>query len=193
MGKLARLIVQPQDVLYDLLGFFQPKVGEWYPSIYTQRARYTRTDMVANELQAIYYPVFRKIRFDQIGMEVLGAGATGARFRLGIYDDKDFYPNSLLFDSGELNAETTGDKTASTDITLVPGRYWLAYLANDGTIDIPCPDNLISLFATAPSNYLFVGYRISQTYGALPDPFPSGAVTASWGRPYIRLRVAEVY
>jgi len=193
MGKLARLIVQPQDVLYDLLGIFQPKVGKWYSSIITWRGRYTRSDMPANELQAHYYPIFRKIRFDEIGMDVLGAGASGARFRLGVYDDKDLYPNKLLVDSGELNAETTGVKTASIDLTLSPGVYWLAYIANDSTIDTPYADSLLARYALQASDNLFMGWVKGITYGALPDPFPSGAYNTSWGVPLSRLRVRETY
>jgi len=192
MGKLARLIVQPQDVLYDLLGMFQPRVGQYYQADQLYGWSATHTDFPANMLQATGYPVFRKMRFDKIGMRVLGAGAAGARFRIGVYDDKDFYPNKLLVDSGELNAESTGDKIADIDLTLDVGRYWVAYLANDGTIDIPFQDHFLMTRYVGVRSFA-CRYEISQTYGALPSTFPSGATVHSARVYIIRLRVAEVF
>jgi len=192
MGKLARLIVPPLDVLYDLLGWFQPKVGEWYSSIYTYYlAGVDRADVPANYLRALYYPIFRKIRFDRIGIRVVGAGGAGARIRLGIYDDKNFYPNSLIVDAGEVSATVAGNLITTIDQTL-EGAHWLVCNTNDSTIDLRYPYTFIPLSGTTPSAFIS-GYYISQTYGRLPDSFPAGASKTSYDAVMMALRVAEVY
>jgi len=192
MGKLARLIVQPQDVLYDLLGIFQPRVGQYYQGLRISAYPVTYSDAPADRLYAGYYVVFRKFRADRIATWVRGAGAIGARFRIGIYTDDNYYPDSLLVDSGELSAETVGVKEATIDLTLDTGRYWVAYLANDGTIDIPA----LSHFLTGhyhDAQMMYGRYAIAQTYGALPSTFPSGAGKGPYIIPVVDLRVAEVF
>jgi len=192
MGKLARLIVQPPDVLYDLLGIFQPKVGQYYPSIHLHAwGGGTRADVPANCLRAVYYPILRKCKFDRIGLRVVGAGGAGAKIRLGIYDDKDFYPNSLIVDAGEVDASTTGDKELTIDQTL-EGAYWLVCNTNDATIDFRYPASFFPLWE-ANLQHWGCGYVISQTYGALPSTFPTGATITTWDAVSIFLRVAEVY
>jgi len=191
MGKLARLIVQPQDVLYDLLGIFQPKVGEYYLGSALRDWASTAVDVVANRLHASYYPIFRKCKFDRIAISVAGAGGTGAKIRLGIYDDKDFYPNSLLLDAGEVNATTTGYKEITIDQTLDVGVYWIVHNANDGTIDLHTHETGIPV-SMKNVQQSYRRYRIDQTYGALPDPFPTGAAKVVRGFA-VGLRVAEVF
>jgi len=192
MGKLARLIIQPQDVLYDLLGVFQPQIGSWYPSIYAHIwGGSTYIDIPANTLRALYYPVFRKTRFDRVGIYIAGAGATGARVRAGIYDDKDFYPNSLLLDAGEIVADATAERSVAIDITLDAGRYWLVCNTNDPTIDLKYPVIFLPLDSVHVGHFA-VGYYILQTYGALPSSFPTGATKTGRYTVEMHLRVKEV-
>jgi len=192
MGKLARLIVQPQDVLYDLLSIFQPQVGQWYPSIYLYRlGGATRADVLLGQLRAIYYPIFRKCRFDRIGIRVDGAGGAGARIRLGIYDDKDFYPDALVVDAGEVEATTVGNKILTIDQTL-EGAYWLVCNTNDSAIDLRYPYTFFPLSGSTPSDFI-CGYYISQAYGSLPSSFPTGATRTSYEAVAIFLRVKEVF
>jgi len=191
MGKLARLIVQPQDVLYDLLGIFQPKVGRYYPAIRLHHWRSIAADVSANVLRAMYYPIFRKMKFDRVGFLVSGAGGAGAKVRLGIYDDDNFKPNSLLLDAGEIDATSTGTKTIDIDITLDVGRYWLCAISNDSTIDWAYTDHYFPLWVDSDLRYAIGHYYVSYSYGALPSTFPSGYYN---GRFYfIYLRVAEVF
>jgi len=192
MGKLARLIVQPQDVLYDLLGIFQPRVGTWYPGAVVHDWRIGHIDFGANILCASYYPIFRRFKADRIGIRIEGAGATGARARLGIYkDDGNFYPGSLVADFGEIDASTAGNKLITIDRTFDVGIYWIAFILNDPTIDVCYNDHYLPLCRDVLHSTLG-RYSVYQTYGPLPDPFPSGV--AQYPRIYVeRLRVKEVY
>jgi len=192
MGKLARLIVQPQDVLYDLLGMFQPKVGDYYPTGFTGFGSGVWADVGANILLASYFPVSRKFKADRIGILIAGAGGAAARVRVGVYDDDDFYPNNLLVDSGELDASSTGFKFASIDLTLDVGRYWVASIANDSTIDIRGERHMFMHRLTATDLYC-ARYRFPYTFGALPSSFPTGAAMTGSYVLHVLLRVAEVY
>jgi len=192
MGKLARLIIQPQDVLYDLLSIFQPKVGEYYPSIRLRQAAVTFYDLTANVLRAMYYPIFRKMRFDRVAFYVAGAGGTGARIRLGIYDDDNFKPKSLLDDFGEIDASSAGMKSIDIDITLDIGRYWLCTISNDSTIDWSCCNEYFPLWIDSSDIRRAIGhYYASYPYGALPSTFPSGKYSGIFY--FVHLRVAEVF
>jgi len=194
MGKLARLIVQPQDVLYDLLGWFQPKVGRYYLPLNVQVwGGVTWADVPANTLRATHYPVFRKIRVDRIAIRIYGAGGAGAKARIGIYKGKDFYPDALIVDAGEVDATTTGTKELTIDETLDVGEYWLVCNTNDSTIDLRYLFYYVPLWGSDVDIGVWrTGYVISQTYDSLPDPFPTGASEESKSI-LMALRVAEIF
>jgi len=190
-SQLSRLFPRADEILYDLLGIFQPKAGSVYHSIYLQYSPSTFANAAADRLRATYFPMFRKLRFDQIIFYVAGAGGAGAKVRLGVYSDENFYPKELLLDAGEVSAESTGRKNISINITLDKGRYWLAAISNDGTIDWCHTSYSLSAFIR-DSIYQFGHVYVDIPYGALPDPFPTGGAlgTTAW---FIRLRVAEVF
>jgi hypothetical protein len=100
----------------------------------------------------------------------LNTALTG-NIRLGIYRDTngDGYPDKLLFDLGEFVNPGTGWQTKS-----LPSPYACLSWANE---DKPIWFAVVAsaaptLWARATSG----GLAVSYTYGALPDPFPSGAV-----------------
>jgi len=191
MGKLAKLIVQPQDMLYDLLGIFQPKVGEWYDGICASATATPWIDVAANVLHATYYPVFRKFRADRIYLRVSGGGGSGALARLGLYEDDDWYPGSLIQDFGELDVSTSGWKYKDINLTLDAKRYWTACVLNNSLTDLRLSSAVLTAARTPTSN-LEARLYISYTYGSLPDPFPTGALWA-YKPLIIRFRVAEVF
>jgi len=192
MGKLEPLMKAGVETLYDLLGLFQPKVGDWYSSHQLNIWSGSKwTDYPADLLTASYYPIFRKIRVDRIHIYIAGAGGVGAKARIGIYDDKDFYPNSLIVDAGEVDASTMGTKSLTIDETLDVGKYWLAFTTNDSTIDLMRQPQILApvkIPATAQNAVV----RVVRTYGTLPDLFPAGGVWYA-GVFMLRLRVAEVF
>jgi len=185
------------EPMVDVLTVLNPKVGEYYPgaTIVARYTLYTYADVPANTLHADPYPVFRRMRFDRIGLYVAGAGAAGARMRLGIYKDTgQVYPGELVVDAGEVAADTVGNKELTIDATLEPGLYWLAHNANDPTIDVPLSLRWIPVAGMrfADTRWLRGCYYISQTYGALPPTYPTGAADHDLML-RIMLRVAEVF
>jgi hypothetical protein len=81
----------------------------------------------------IYYSpwtVDRVITIDQLAIEV-STNVASSECRIGVYNaDTDWQPTSLIVDSGIIDCSTTGVKTVSVSITLQPGRYLAAVIAN---------------------------------------------------------------
>jgi len=186
---LRRLMIELSQV-FSVDHAFSPKVGGYYyPFIVTDT--YTHADFGANVLAGDYYPVFRRLRFDRVGIFIAGAGAAGARARLGVYRDEDGAPSTLVADFGEALADVAGWQELTIDLTLEPGAYWLAVLLNDATVDLQrmhyaTRPRLVGPPAIRGDHY----YATGVTYGPLPATFPSGAYT---GAPVeVMLRVAEL-
>jgi hypothetical protein len=102
----------------------------------------------------------------------LGSALTG-KIRLGLYRDMDGdgYPDKLLFDLGELVNPGTGWQGLSVPspncvLSWVddPKPLWFAWVSNASP----------GIYLRATSG----GIKVAYTYGALPDPFPSGGVGA---------------
>jgi len=194
-SQLSRLFPRADEILYDVLPRFQPQVGRYYQPIETHAGYDTWTNRPANQLNVVYYPVFRKCRFDQIAIQVQGGGGAGAKIRLSIYEDKGkFYPGKLLLDAGEVSAEATGVRAIDIDVVLDVGRYWLAYVTNDATIDLANEDGVHSSLCLLWNTDLtpFQAYYASYSYGPLPSEFPDMAIVQT-PRTRMGLRVKAVY
>jgi hypothetical protein len=129
--------------------------------------------VVANRLY--YEPILtdRQITLDRLAIGVTTAASGKAR--LGIYSADTFWqPTALILDAGEVDTGTTGYKEITINLTLTPGIYLLALVANATpvlrTILGSLPGAGISYPAEYPT-YPFWGLLARDyTYGALPDP-----------------------
>jgi len=168
------------DVDIDVLRFQRSQ--RYFCSNFFDVAATTAT-LSANNLYAspIFIPV--TTAFDQIAINVTTAVAGNAR--LGIYEDNGrVYPGRLVIDAGEVATGTTGVKTISIAPTLKGGKlYWVAIAINNGSaIRSLAVGSLLASYLGLDSTLgtaFAVGYTISQTYGALPNPFPTGATIAT--------------
>ncbi len=122
--------------------------------------------------------------FDRISIRFSSTIATSVG-RLGIYtwDAQSDRPDELLVDSGEQDWGTSGLKETVIDVTLTAGYYGMASLGgtaqpavytwgegNSGGCFIGNP-------TPASTFERLSGITIAQAYGALPNPFPAGALT----------------
>jgi hypothetical protein len=186
-------LIHPALSLFLELMHFNPRVGYYY--LQSISSGFGGWAIPANTLVATYCPVYRKIRFDRIGVLQPGAGGAGALMRVGVYSDIDLTPDSLLLDSGEFDATLTGWREATIDLTLNRGKYWLTYLGNDATITIAFQDPHLGILGIVPGEYALgpaMQYRAAQAYGPLPATFPAGTHTGDHPILSIMLRVAEV-
>jgi len=181
----------PALLFRDLVHHFEPRVGDWHAGAAVGTYRITYTD-IGTYLRAAFYPVFRPLRFDKAGIDIVGAGAAGAVVRLGIYadEDNDFYPDKLIADFGAVPADVTGLQTIDIDLKLDKERYFMVLQSSDGTVDVYFTTVYLPLRVDAPSPAIG-GYWVDVPYGPLPDPFPAGAFVDRYCF-LARLRVAEL-
>jgi len=134
----------------------------------------------ANILYAIPFVCPKQITLDRIAIRVIASSA--GQGRLGIYNDNgNLYPSSLVLDAGTVDTGSGGIKSITISQTLnADTLYWLVVILN-ATPNIQGfnTGSLIPIlgistgWATTPQ----LGYSVSQTYGALPSTFPTGAST----------------
>lgn len=129
----------------------------------------------AGVLTAIPFLVPERFTADRISCEVT-TGAGSSVVRLGVYDSSMLDgPNVLLLDAGTVDASGTGVKEVTIALTLQPGLYWLAAVAQGGgptlrtvgsaSDPLVAADTFIGSSATAGMNCL---YRTGIT-GTLTD------------------------
>jgi len=96
---------------------------------------------------------------------------SGARIRVGIYNDNSNYPGSLIAGNEEWTVAATGWKTItlSTPVYFPAGSYWISLLVEK------TPARTVTLKSIAG-----VGTQryIGTSYDSLPSTFPRGAVAS---------------
>lgn len=173
--------------------------GAWYFGGEPERAGDVTLASTAANADLLYaMPILeakgRKIR--NIAFWLTSANAGGA-VRIGIYTNSstDYpYPDTLVYDSGELSADTTPDDEGLRQVSpcyqTQPGSlYWLAFLCDftSTPITIKTVDSaecwcVIGNDDTWTTNDAGCGWAVTQTYGALPDPFPEDAEPVTGGQ-----------
>lgn len=150
----------------------------------------------ADKLSASPFTIARTLTINRLHIITVQAGGAGKSARLGIYyDDGDGYPGALLTDAGEVDIEDAASKYIDLDptIQLTKGLYWLCIIC-----EAECRPRYRfwnthwSPIGAHGGGYItYLCWTKAQAYGALPDPFPSGA-TADGHPVGIALRVASL-
>lgn len=146
-------------------------------------------------------PFFCPTTFKMGQIDIYVSSGSGS-VHLGIYEDNgQCAPGKLLYDSGAVDASSSGVKGVTVTKSLRGGKlYWLALLANSTPTLRAAPwatsvNNLLSTFfghsSSLESNFRWALYR-SQSYGALPDPF-GGSLTIGTDTPLIFLRKDNLF
>jgi len=137
----------------------------------------------SGSLRAFPFLVTDALTFTTIKTRVSTLQA-GGKYRIGIYTaktDGTIYPDTLVSgtDIQEYDASATGTQESTTvNITLQPGLYWVANLANAAIgLDGYTSHSLIALDVDDVLSNGFTNNRflVAQTYGAMPTTFPAGA------------------
>lgn len=135
--------------------------------------------LVANTIYATLRYVGAAQTWTKISINVL-TGAAGASCEIGIYNDSNGAPSSLLIDAGNVSAATSATTPEITSLSIVtsPGFYWDVVWCN-GTpalqsLAVGNPRLGYTSFSSA-----YTGYAESMTYtGVLPATF-SGALSTN--------------
>lgn len=123
---------------------------------------------------------------DRIGVNISSGGGVGTKFRLGIRTMTDGLPDALLLDSGELDANSTGQIQATISFTFPYADEWFFLtMLTDGTPTITSYATIISTpngFSALNSTSGVNRYLKTVSYGALP---------ASYGTPTTESNLAD--
>lgn len=171
--------VTTEDNVGSLNVFTHLKRGRYFTQNFLRFGAFYDRAITANRIYAMPFYLGSRTRIDRLAINVVAAVAS-SHARVGIYGslpDKTL-PGNLLVDK-TLDTGTTGIKEDTTvDVWLSGNRiYWLAFLS-DGAVDVKTartPAWILGVHLVengiAPEiiQYLYA----SQSYGALPNPFPA--------------------
>jgi hypothetical protein len=153
----------------------------------------TNAVIPVNTMKAVPFVQGHGFRTTAFGFAVTTAGGANSVARAGIYSCRDdlngdFYPSTLLFDTGSLVTTGTGAKNTTTTLDLEEGRvYWGVYVCGTAaptvaTIPVASADRLLGSIASATpahTTHLSVAY----TFAALPQTFPTSGATVQTTAP----------
>lgn len=149
----------------------------------------------------IAYPfsVAADVTMDRIAIQVIGS--PGSTSRAGVYQSTsatNIYPDALVAgsDTGEMNVDTTGVKTATVAAALTAGRlYWLTITNGPSDVTYRVVSDVLKLWPPnggTPTSLLTGRYALSVTsaYGPLPATFPAAASLIGGSNPIMAARFA---
>lgn len=160
--------------------FYHRRIGTDAPEMWQiappgNAASLANVNLSTDVLRAMPLVIAKDSKADRLGM---AKNSGSGKIRIGIYkDDGNVYPGDLLLDAGEQTIDVIFDIKWTISQSLPQGLYWIA--ANADSNPLMLGFNPADAFAFIGMNSAFSGfysgYTVSQAYGALPDPFPSGA------------------
>ena len=150
----------------DLFAFRRVNSGDdaWYTCTI---GGVTAATLAANVLYAHPFIITKKQTADRIGVSIKIVAGAGKKCRLGIYNNSNGRPSTLLLDAGEIDANVLNMQAVTIAQSLPPDLYWLAAVS-DGT------PNVISPYYYYGSLPLAQGYELSG--GVIAGGYSTGAV-----------------
>jgi hypothetical protein len=91
-------------------------------------------DSTANRIAVNPVSLGGTVSADELAVQITTAGAAGAKIRVALYDDAGGRPGALIYDSGDIDATTTGVKSITGLSLSLAGTVWAASSVNDATI-----------------------------------------------------------
>lgn len=131
---------------------------------------------LANRLASVPFIPNQTFTSASLYINVTSAVAGGLA-KILIYSELNGAPDSLLFESTNLDCSTTGQKTVTTSFTFTSGTtYWLAVFSNSVyNLSGLSVTSLLTLRVNV--NQPVVGYAANSTYGAAPTTYPTPLIS----------------
>jgi hypothetical protein len=147
-----------------------------------------------------YTPIYidKSTTFDRIALATASTFTGTATVRLGIYNDNNGVPSTVVLDAGTVSATFNSSAyTITISQTLANGMYWLAFCQQGtapstgsyvGNINSQAQGNLLfNSAAGTPTNNLTAGYFQSSVTGAFAT---ASSPTITTNTPYVWIRAA---
>lgn len=169
--------------------------GRYYDNSSTiNHSSYGEADYTTANMRAMPIFIPKTITIDRIGINVTGSDS-GNECRLGIYNDSNGLPGSLLLDAGNVSVGSTGLKEITISQELTKGWYWLVFQCDSSTADFTSfvdggvegisDMGFISGTSTTHEQYVYA----ENTFGSFPSTFPTVSYNDG-DTPRIMLRIA---
>jgi hypothetical protein len=184
-----------------------PSIGQQsganYSYIYSQTFAFNNSNVAyfatANVGRTHFFPYFQSetTTFDRIAIRSASTFSGTASIRLGVYNNSNYQPSSVVFDAGTVSV-TAANQAAEITIseTLTAGWYWMAFSCETATA--PTTNKFVGAnvfvvpgiaFVTGPTTTVYRTWvDLNTVSGSLPDPPTSLAQTVD--SPLIVLRKA---
>lgn len=155
----------------------------WYSQQFNGDILSNSASLATNYIFASPFVITRTITIDRIAASVRVASA-GNTFYFGIYNDNgSIYPNSLIVQSSQSSANTTGAKITNVNVTLQAGLYWSVFTTSATIAFHGMQANNINFFGhgqlnndSTPSRAISM-IRVPFTFDTLPSQFPIGTIS----------------
>lgn len=173
---------------------YRKRKGLYYVSDILTGSISSAVSMIGNNLRAIPFIVAEPTTFDRIGV-YSSTSSAGNYLRFGIYNsNENLEPTTLVLDSGEFSAASSGYKESIINVTLQPGIYFLVLLQSV-TMSIRGVSNtggspLLGIVDPINDATVRSAYDVAFTYAPLPSTYPSGFTATAVSVPNIYMRVA---
>lgn len=151
----------------------------------------------ANEMFATPFKIDATSTLKTLSFDITSGNASAWNARMCVYaDNGSGQPGSLIADSGTIavgSGSLTGVQTSSTlnsgsGVSLAPGWYWSVLMADNASESLMSISQAGSLLisqmigASSPTAALAgtfsTGWKVSQTFGACPNPFGTASLNA---------------
>lgn len=135
--------------------------------------------IAANTLYAFPHWVARKKTYDSINIYLKPGAVSGALLRFGLYAaGTNLYPGALILDIGTIDAYLASGEVARAIAFIQQLDRQICFIA--GLCDsVPMLRHRASTYpplgVTTDLNTRQERWKVTQTFGVLPDPFPAGA------------------
>jgi hypothetical protein len=142
----------------------------------------------------IAFPIWvgETVTVDRIACAVTSGGSAGSVVRLGIYNDSDGLPGTLLLETSALDTTGTGTKEEAISQALTAGVWWLAIVTQVAAPTLRAAASNTGTYAiseSSPGNTNAQGLTHVSVSGALPSSFTIGGQAAGT-QPLVWLRKA---
>ena len=149
--------------------------------------------ITSNTLYAIPFPVPSTTTFTKMSIDVTTNAASSA-CELGVYNNSNGQPSSLVQDVGNVATTTNGSQelTGKT-ITLNAGWYWLVVGCNNSSLSLEGGNTGSSNFYMGSTSQTSSAVEMTAAWtysvGGLPGTFPTPSYTTSTSSPLMYMRL----